>query len=62
MGWSCSLTYYGDYDDYIGDDVGIGAFSGTHYDNGYGGLDDAYVPANVGSGSVAYDQIVYMAE
>jgi len=62
VGWSCSLTYYGEYDDYIGDDVGIGTFTGTHYDNSYAGLDDAYVPANVGSGSVAYDQIVYMGE
>jgi hypothetical protein len=62
VGWSCSLTYYGEYGDCIGDDVGIGTFSGSHYDNSYAGLDDSYVPANVGSGSVAYDQIVYMAE
>ena len=62
VGWTCTVTYYGEYDDFLGDDTGIGAFAGTHYDNGYGGMDSSFVPDNVGSGTVAYDQVVYMEE
>ncbi len=62
VGWSCSVTYYGEYDDFIGDDAGVGTFTGTHYDNSYSGSSSSYVPANIGAGTVAYDQIVYMEE
>jgi hypothetical protein len=61
VGWTCSATYYADYGSFIGDDGGVGGFSGNHYDNAYA-VAKGYSPSSIGSGSFAYAQVVYVAE
>ena len=61
-GWRCKATYYAEMGSgLLGEDGGIGAFAGSHYDNSYSGMSGgSFVPAYVGAGSVLYAQTVYM--
>ncbi|MCX4248051.1 hypothetical protein [Paraliomyxa miuraensis] len=55
VAWNCSATYYWDGTGaYAGVDAGIGIFNVSHWDNGYPGASDLYVPPNTGTGNTVY--------
>jgi len=61
VGFTCSVTYYGETASWSGTDVGIGTFRNPHFDTAYSGYSSSYYPTSTGASTIAYTQIVTMA-
>ncbi len=61
VGFTCSVTYYGESGSWSGYDTGIGTFRHPHFDTAYTGYSSSYFPPTTGSAATAYTQLITLA-